>query len=205
MKRNTKRRYLLGAAVILAVAALILVVFSLLSMTDKNDMALGDKETERFGWSYELLTDEGVFPYEPVFLNWYYIQLPEDTRAVRITRVMTEDIPTAELTWMSFRDGVEVSLDGILLYTDFPALARDENGFVHPDETEWERIWRQGGEENVRSTRMTLPEDYVGMTLTVTIYFREGYIGTPEYPYTARRTRCSRPPPSSSRCATTPS
>ncbi len=183
MKRNTRRRYLLGAAVILAVAALILVVFSLLSMTDKNDMALGDKETERFGWSYELLTDEGVRPYDPVFLNWYYIQLPEDTRAVRITRVMTEDIPTAELTWMSFRDGVEVSLDGILLYTDFPSLARDENGFVHPDETEWERIWRQGGEENVRSTRMTLPEDYVGMTLTVTTYFREGYIGTPEYPY----------------------
>ena len=86
--------------------------------------------------SYELLTDGGVRPYEPAFLNRFYIQLPEDTRAVRITRVMPEDIPTAELTWMNFRDGVEVSLDGLMLYTDFPNLARDEDGFVHPDETE---------------------------------------------------------------------
>ncbi len=142
MKKRSRGRYLLGAAVIAAVAALVLIVFSLLSVTTKTDLSLGDTQERRFGWRYEVLTDDGPRPYEPVFEDWYF-QLPEDTRAVRITRTMTEDIPQAELMWMSYQDGVEVALDGFQLYTDFPDLERDGNGFVHPDEAQWERIWRQ--------------------------------------------------------------
>ncbi len=182
MKEHSGRRYLLGTAVILAVAALILAVFSLLSVTARTDLSLGDTQERRFGWRYEVLTDEGARPYEPVFENWVYLQLPEDTRAVRVTRVMTEDIPQAELMWMSYQDGVEVTLDGFPLYTDFPGLERDADGFVHPDEAQWDRIWRRQS-ETVRSTRMSLPTDYVGRELSVTTYFREGYELWPEYPY----------------------
>ena len=182
MKKRSRGRYLLGAAVIAAVAALVLIVFSLLSVTTKTDLSLGDTQERRFGWRYEVLTDDGPRPYEPVFEDWYF-QLPEDTRAVRITRTMTEDISQAELMWMSYQDGVEVALDGFQLYTDFPDLERDGNGFVHPDEAQWERIWRQQQGDTVRTTRMTLPADYLGRELSVTTYFREGYGQWPEYPY----------------------
>ena len=120
-----------------AVAVLILAVFSLLSVTEKTDLALGDTEDRRFGWRYGVLTEVGARPYEPVFEDRYYLQLPEGTRAVRITRTMTETIPRAELEWMSYQDGVEVALDGFLLYTDFPDLERDGNGFVHPGDEQW--------------------------------------------------------------------
>ncbi len=75
---------------------------------------------------------------------------------------------------MSYQDGVEVALDGFRLYTDFPGLPRDADGFVHPGEIQWDRIWHQQS-ETVRSTRMTLPADYAGRELSVTTYFREGY------------------------------
>ena len=183
MKDDPKRRYLPGAAILVAVAALIFVVFSLLSVTEKEDLALGDSEEWRFGWRYEVLTDDGVRPYEPVFEDGFYLQLPEDTRAVRITRTMTEDIPQAELEWMSYQNGVEVVLDGFLLYTDFPDLVRDGDGFVHPGEEQWARVGRQHQDWTVRSTRMSLPADYLGKELAVTTYFPEGEVGTPEYPY----------------------
>ncbi len=92
MKTRSRWRYLFGAAVITVAAALILAVFSLLSVTAKTNLSLGETREKRFGWRYEVLTDEGARPYVPVFEDWYF-QLPEDTRAVRITRVMTEDIP----------------------------------------------------------------------------------------------------------------
>ena len=181
VKRLSGRRYVLGVAATVVVAALILAVFSLLSVTEKTDIALGDTEDRRYGWRYEILTGEAR-AYEPVFANQFTLQLPEDSQAVRITRTMTEELPRATLMWMSYHDGVEVTLDGVLLYTDFPELKRDADGFVHPDEEQWERVWRQQG-ETPRSTRMTLPADYLGQELAVTTYFREGYGQLPEYPY----------------------
>lgn len=180
MKGLSKRRYLLGAAAVIAVAALVLAVFSLLGVTDKTDLFLADRADARHGWRYEILTD-AVREGEPEFQSGYMPQLPEDTQAVRMTRVMTEDVPRAELAWTCYQDGVEVALDGDLLYSDFPALARDADGFVHPDAAEWARIAREQG-EYARSVRISLPADYAGRELTVTTYFSEEAARTPEYP-----------------------
>ena len=181
MKGLSRGRYLFGAAVLLAVAALLLAVFSLLSVTDKTDLSLGDTQARRFGWRYEVLAGDAA-DYEPVFSDGYTLELPEGTEAVRITRTMTEDVPRAELTWMCYQDGVEASLDGDVLHTDFPGLERDGDGFVHPDAGQWERIWREQG-EYVRTVRVSLPEDYVGKELSVTTYFPDGAAQTPEYPF----------------------
>ena len=182
MKKAAGRRVIVGAAAMVVAAALILAVFSMLSVTDKADQSLGDTEDIRFGWRYEVLTDDGARAYEPAYVDRFDLRLPEDTRAVRVTRTMTEDVPQAELEWVSYQNGVEVALDGVPLYTDFPGLERDGDGFVHPDDGQWERIWQQQG-ETVRTTRMTLPGDYLGRELSVTTYFREGYGQRPEYPF----------------------
>lgn len=181
MKRISGKRYILGVAAALAVAALVLVVFSLLSVTDRNDMPLGDTEERRYGWRYELLTPGGVQPWEPVYTDGFTLDLPEDTLAVRLTRTMTEDIDRAELMWICFQDGVDVALDGDLLYSDFPGLERDGDGFVHPDEAQWDRIGRIQSESG-RTTRIALPPDYMGRELAVTTYYPAGGVRMPEYP-----------------------
>ena len=182
MKSVSRRRYILGAAVMLAVAVLVLAVFSLLSVTDKTDVYIADTQTKRNGWDYEVLDGSGLHGYEPEFSNGYMLSLPEDTEAVRITRTMNEDIPHAEMEWIRYMDGVEVFLDGELLYSDFPELARDDDGFVHPDKEQWERIEREQG-STWRRVRMTLPADYLGRELSVVTYYPEGGVMTPEYPF----------------------
>ncbi len=181
MDRLSGKRYILGFAAVLAVAALVLVVFSFLSVTDRNDMSLGDTEERRHGWRYELLTPDGVRPWEPVYTDGFDLDLPEDTLAVRITRSMTEDIDRAELTWVCYQDGVDVALDGDLLYSDFPGLDRDGDGFVHPDEGQWDRIGRIQSKSG-RTTRIALPPDYAGRELAVTTYYPAGGVRMPEYP-----------------------
>ena len=181
MDRMSRQRYILGVAAVLAVAALVLVVFSFLSVTDRNDMPLGDTEANRYGWRYELLTPGGAHPWEPVFTDGFDLDLPEDTLAVRITRSMTEDIDRAELEWICFQDGVEVTLDGDMLYSDFPGLERDKDGFAHPDQEQWDRIGRIQSESG-RTTRIALPPDYAGKELAVTTYYPAGGVRMPEYP-----------------------
>ncbi len=181
MERISGRRYIFGVAAALAVAALVLTVFSLLSVTERGDLHLADTRDERCGWRYELL-DGGVREYEPVFSDPYSPTLPAGTEAVRITRTMTEDVPAAELEWTNYGDGVEVFLDGRLLYSDFPDLERDVDGFVHPDGAQWDRIRREQVETG-RRIRMSLPADYPGRELTVVTYFPAGGVGIPMYPF----------------------
>ena len=184
MGKRSRWQYVFGAAVLAAVAALVLVVISLLGVTDKADIYLADTADERSGWRYEILVDGQVQDYEPVFGEKSYpLMLPEGVQAVRISRIMTEDITRAELEWMRYGDGVEVSLDGELLHTDFPQLARDENGFVHPDQELWDQLYRESSGAWQR-VRMSLPDDYLGRELTVTTYFPpDGGSTVPEYPF----------------------
>lgn len=177
--RKKTARVLTGAAVMLAAAGFILTVYSLLGRTEMTDQYLsGDA-----GWRYELFSGGEVRPYEPETGEYGYAPLPEGTEAVRITRVMTEQIPDAQLTWLRWKDGVEIFLDGELIHSDFYGLARDESGFVSPTEADWERLFSVRS-ETIIETRTTLPSDYPGKELSVTTYFpadmeEELY---PEYP-----------------------
>ncbi len=167
------KQYIAGGAVILVLAAFILTIFSLLDRTDREEWFLSYARHERDGWRYEVLTDGGVQSCEPVFDgDIYTVQLPEGTRAVRATHTITEDVPDAQLRWMCIDDGIEIFLDGEALYSDFPELSRDGDGFVRPDDAQWERLGRiqYGG---VRSVVMGLPGDYLGRELTVITYFPE--------------------------------
>ena len=113
MKRGFDWRYVAGTALLVALAAVILGVFSLLGRASEEDISLTDSLNERHGWSYELLADGRVQTYEPTFEDGRYKPvLPENVQAVRIRRTMTEDIANAELEWVSSFNGIEVSLNG---------------------------------------------------------------------------------------------
>ncbi len=183
METEHRKQYIAGTVLLLAAAALVLAVFSLLSRTEKEDIYLGDSPDKRNGWRYELLVDGRVQAYEPVFADDYVLALPEGTEAVRITRTMEEDIPRAELEWMSYMDGVEVFLDDEPLHSDFPQTRRGSDGFVRLSEEDWSKVRRSQG-TIWQMIRMSLPEDYQGRELSMITYFPEdGTVSMPEYPF----------------------
>lgn len=169
MASEHKKQYIAGAVLILAVAAFILVVFSLLSRTDKEELSLADTGDRRCGWRYELLMDGRAQAYEPTFTDKGYTALPEGTEAVRITRAMTEDIPEAELVWISLRQGVEVFLDGELLFSDFRLARRDADGFLRLTQEDRDRFSQAQG-DSARCVRVSLPADYLGGELSMITY-----------------------------------
>ncbi len=102
---NSERRwqYVGGALFAVGAAAVLLAVFSMLSVTHKGDIFLMDRSGERFGWRYELLINGEPRGYTPEFAeDGNALLLPEGTQAVRITRTMTEEISNAELEWSSY-------------------------------------------------------------------------------------------------------
>ncbi len=175
MRRGFKWRYVCGVAVILAVASLVVVAFSLLGTTDKEEIYLTEALDVRRGWRYELLIGGEVRAYEPEYLK-LGVAVPEGAQAIRITRTMTEDIPAAELEWSSQQEGIEVFLDGELFYSDFGQLEREADGFVRPDQAQWDRLWSMRGED-WQYVSMSLPEDYPGRELSMITYFPEGQEG----------------------------
>ena len=184
MKRGFDWRYVAGTTLLVALAAIILGVLSLMSRAGEEDISLADSSNERHGWSYELLADNCVQTYEPAFEDDRYMPvLPENAQAVRIRRTMTEEIAGAELEWISYFNGVEVFLNGKLLYTDFPQAQREADGFLRLDREEWNQIdWKRG--DTTRRMRMTLPANYLGGELCVITYFpKEWEDLSPVYPY----------------------
>ncbi len=113
MGPDRKKQIAAGALLATLVTAFILAVFTMLSQTDWQTIGLGDGSEERHGWRYEILTEAGARDYEPAFApNGYELLLPEGTRAVRISRTMTEAVTYPQLTWTYLDAGVEVCLDG---------------------------------------------------------------------------------------------
>ena len=170
MAREHKIRYIAGTAALLAAAAFILTVFSLLSRSNRQTLSLTDSSSERFGWQYELLTDEGAQDYEPVFSDEHDLSIPAGTQAVRIRRTLTESFSGAQLEWTAFRCGVELFLDGVPLHSDFPQLVRQQDGFVRPGPEQWEQL-AMGQNDIWRHIYVDLPWNYLGQELTVITYF----------------------------------
>ncbi len=187
MQKRTDIKTVCGAAALLAVMAVLLAAFSLMGRVNVEEQPLRDWSDGRFGWSYEVMTNGEVRPYEPQFQeDEFTLALPEGTTAVRITRVMEEEIPGAQLGWYSAGVCVEVFLDGELLYTDFGQAQRGDDEFLRLTQKDWEQNSRKLSEDvkNARQVGIGLPSDYLGETLSVVSYFPDGYEDlVPVYPY----------------------
>ena len=177
MKEERRRGPFWAALALTALtAAFLLAVFSMLDSTELYEIYLWDSAKERSGWRYEILQDGELLPVEPGFADEWTAVLPGgDIQAIRMSRTMTERLsvndndaayPILELEPYDSR--VEVLLDGQLLAADVQGGQRDENGFLVLTERD-----RQAMLPEYRSVAVTMPEDYLGRTLTINVYYAQ--------------------------------
>ena len=100
------------------------------------------------------------------------LSCPPETQAVRITRTMERAAYGDQLKWSSYMCGVEVTVDGELIYSDFPGAEHDADGFVRSPRQWAQRIiqqreqWLEG-----LDVRASLPADRSDVEVSVTTYF----------------------------------
>lgn len=165
-------KYAGGAVLLLATVAFLLAVFYALSHTKVQDYLFLDTMSQPPGWRYEILLDGKVQEYEPEFADEYTPVFPDGAEAVRMRRILTEELSFAQLQWSSRMNGVEVFLGEELLHSDFLTDKRDENGFLTSAPEELMRIQDERRNDMLgRSVCVSLPDNYIGRELCMTTYF----------------------------------
>ena len=145
---------------ILAAAAAVFCLFRL-SQPDRmqTSLLLNCTQTNRNGWTFE--TESG--PVEPVFgLGGYLDGIPVDGDSpVAAERVMEEPGQRDLLQFFGFGAGIQVFLDGELLYTDFPNEENRADAFL--EDVDFSSISHDG-------LCIPLPIDCAGKTLRIVTY-----------------------------------
>lgn len=145
---------------ILAAAAAVFCLFRL-SQPDRmqTSLLLNCTLTERNGWTFE--TESG--PVEPVFgFGGYLDGIPVDGDSpVAAERAMEEPGQRNLLQFFGFGAGIQVFLDGELLYTDFPNEENRADAFL--ENVDFSSISHDG-------LCIPLPIDCAGKTLRIVTY-----------------------------------
>ena len=145
---------------ILAAAAAVFCLFRL-SQPDRmqTSLLLNCTQTNRNGWTFE--TESG--PVEPVLgLGGYLDGIPVDGDSpVAAERVMEEPGQRDLLQFFGFGAGIQVFLDGELLYTDFPNEENRADAFL--EDVDFSSI-------SYDDLRIPLPIDCAGKTLRIVTY-----------------------------------
>ena len=145
---------------ILAAAAAVFCLFRL-SQPDRmqTSLLLNCTQTNRNGWTFE--TESG--PVEPVFgFGGYLDGIPVDGDGpVAAERVMEDSGQRDLLQFFGFGAGIQVFLDGELLYTDFPNEENRADAFL--EDVDFSSISHDG-------LCIPLPIDCAGKTLRIVTY-----------------------------------
>lgn len=145
---------------ILAAAAAVFCLFRL-SQPDRmqTSLLLNCTQTNRNGWTFE--TESG--PVEPVFgFGGYLDGIPVDGDSpVAAERVMEDPGQRDLLQFFGFGAGIQVFLDGELLYTDFPNEENRADAFL--ENVDFSSISHDG-------LCIPLPIDCAGKTLRIVTY-----------------------------------
>lgn len=156
----------------LMAAGLMIWVFSVLSRPAFQDIPLTDTQDDSHGWGgYEIRTGPGeAVSVTPRYTGEGYELSDKSYDAVRRSRVMAEEEfylkdPKLHLDYAGC--GIELFLDGQLFYSDFPVSLRDSNGFLVLDEDDFASI----NSFDSKSITLGLPNDFIGKTLTMTVYY----------------------------------
>lgn len=181
-------KYTTGVAVTCALIAIFLYIFMGLAKTDKTDVYISGFGEEDYGWRYEILAEGRVMEAAPQTGEDGLIHFPmEPVQAIRITRVMTEEIPDAEIELnRSPGRATEVYLDDLLLYSDCWEGERNKEGFLIQDENMRQNVVvRREADTYMGRARFSLPGHYTGCELKITTYFlNDDFIEyIPNYPY----------------------
>ncbi len=161
--------YIIGAAALAAAMGFFCLAFFFMSQAEIEDIDLTDSPESGLGWQYEKFADGEVTPVEPDFLNGMVTAGDGHADAVRITRVITEELSYPYLELLLYDPqtaGAEVFLDGELLYSRFGTGTRNSDGFL---------IFENGAAPQTsqigRDISISLPESCVGCTVSITLYY----------------------------------
>lgn len=154
----------------LAAIGLMIWLFSVLSHSAFQDTPLTDMQADSHGWGgYEIRTGpEEVESVTPRYIGEGFELSDKSYDAVRRSRVMAEEeysIAETKLQLDYAGCGIELFLDGQLFYSDFQVSQRDSNGFLLLEEDDFAAV------NDSRSIAVGLPFDYVGKTLTMSVYY----------------------------------
>ena len=159
--RAQRRKIVFASVLLLAALAVALAGLMRLSQPDRaqTELSLDCTESERNGWRFS--TEHGEA--EPLFGFGGYLSgiAAEGVGPVAAERVIAADEAREFLQFLYYNAGIEVFLDGSLLYTDFPDAERGADGFlIGADPT---GIDHDG-------LRIPLPADCEGRTLCIVTY-----------------------------------
>lgn len=168
MTKVSKGNILIRGACLMIAVCVIIAVYALLGVARQSRVDMRDTAGKRFHWTYEAAFEDGSRFIEPVFTQDGYGMnaVGDDCRAVRISRVMDEDYGPSQVAFFTGCVGIEVSLDGEILYADFETSLRDSQGYLALDDGDFD-----GHLSEFRNLQFPLPSVYEGKTLCVTTYF----------------------------------
>ncbi len=158
------KQYCIGGIVLAAVAVFIVAVFALLSRTSLTEVSM-EPGKDGINWSYELISGSEPRAVTPKLIDDFKISFPgESCRAARIRRTLNEELDGAQIGVYLYDVvcGVDVLIDGEMLYTSFTGAKRDANGFAVTDGL---------SPSQPETIEVYLPKDYKGRELTVVSYF----------------------------------
>ncbi len=187
MSKDKKHLYIIGSIIIAVVVVFVLVVYSMLSKANTSIIVLADTAEQSCGWTYEKLTDGVVTSAEPEFSDEYGTFIKGGhADAVKITMVMTDfdrNTPCFEMN-IATSDilGVEMFVEGEITYSSFSGGERNKEGYLILDKNNLPdtSLEERGGIQ----VRVSLPEDYVGKTVSIiTYYSKDAEILYPVYPW----------------------
>ena len=160
MEPQHRKIWPVATLLILAAAAAVFCLFRL-SQPDRmqTSLLLNCTQTNRNGWTFE--TESG--PAEPVFgFGGYLDGIPVDGDGpVAAERVMEDPGQRDLLQLLSFGAGIQVFLDGELLYTDFPNKENRADAFL--EDVDFSSISHDG-------LCIQLPIDCAGKALRIVTY-----------------------------------
>lgn len=159
MKNRNGRYWATGVLLIAAAAAALFLLRLSRPDSAQKSVYLGCTESDHGGWAF--FTEAG--PAEPVFGFGGYIDgIPaEGTGPVAAERTMEETGARGFLQFSCSNAGIQVFLDGALLYTDFPGEKNRADAFL--TDADPEGIAYDG-------LRIPLPEDCAGKRLRIVTY-----------------------------------
>lgn len=176
MSSAQRRQYIFGTAVAFGVFVFIVGAFMLLSRTNIVDITMNPGDD--MNWSYELISGSEARPASPELIDDCTVAFPgESCRAVRTKRILSEEMDGAQIGVYLYYAicGVDILVDGEMIYTSFKSAPRDEAGFAVTDGL---------GPSRSETVEVYLPDDYLGKELTVVTYFTsETTEIVPVFPY----------------------
>ena len=178
MGNKPQRKWTAVAGAVLLCMAVIFIVFFFGEVSTAKFDSVFLFPTPEYETDWRYYDEAGNAGYEAHQEDGYLVEVEGTVgNAVAAERVMKEPLENAALKFQYLNRQISVYLDGTLLYSDIPGTPEQGVEFLPPDAE-----FFQKNRDAFKTQYVTLPDDYLGGTLTVVTYFADDIPMVPAYP-----------------------